>query len=69
MIFWNDYTPEYVAIVAIEAALLTTEKTPAPPKPPLPNCPQCKGTGKIKTGDGQGVTACPCTEREDEPKR
>ena len=61
---WNEYTPDYVAIIATQAAVLQMQdKAPAPPKPPLPNCPKCKGTGKIRTGDGQGVTACPCTER------
>ena len=62
----NDYTPDYVAIVAIQAAIMEkSHPLPAPLKPPLPNCPQCKGTGKVKTGDGLGVTACPCTERSD----
>lgn len=65
--FWDvDHTPQYVAIIATQAALHSlsdTAPTPAPPKPPLPNCPQCKGTGKIRTGDNQGWTACPCTER------
>lgn len=62
---WTDYTPEYVAIVAIQSALVERAETPAPPKPPLPNCPQCKGTGKIRTGDNLNWTACPCTERQD----
>lgn len=66
---WNDYTPDYVAIIATEAAVHSLrDAAPSPPKPPLPNCPQCKGTGKIKTGDGQGVTACPCTERDYQKK-
>jgi hypothetical protein len=63
---WNDYTPDYVAIIATEAAVLSMrESPPAPPKPPLPNCQQCKGTGRIKTGDSQNWTACPCTERSE----
>lgn len=62
---WNEYTPDYVAVVAIQAAVLQLrEASPAPPKPPKPNCPQCKGTGRIKTGDNQGWTACPCTDPE-----
>ena len=62
---WNDYTPDYIAIIATQAALAAQveQVAPAPPKPPLPNCPQCKGTGQIRTGDNQGWTACPCTER------
>ena len=63
---WNEYTPDYVAIIATEAAVMSLrDAAPAPPKPPLPNCPQCKGTGKIRTGDGQNWTACPCTERQE----
>jgi len=64
---WTEYTPQYVAIIAIEAAMLT--ELPPPIKPPLPGCPQCKGTGKIKTGDGHTWTACPCTERKDTEKQ
>lgn len=60
----SEYLPDYVAIIATQAAIVSVEKAPpAPPKPPLPNCPQCKGTGQIRTGDDQGWTACPCTER------
>jgi hypothetical protein len=63
---WNEYTPDYVAIIATQAAVMSlVDEAPAPPKPPLPNCPQCKGTGKIRTGDGQNWTACPCTERKE----
>jgi hypothetical protein len=63
---WNEYTPDYVAIIATEAAVMSLlDTSPAPPKPPLPNCQQCKGTGKIRTGDGQNWTACPCTERQE----
>lgn len=61
-----DYTPEYVALIAAQAAYhssLNVAPAPAPPKPALPNCPQCKGTGKIRTGDNQNWTTCPCTER------
>ena len=61
---WNEYTPDYVAIIATQAAAMSLRtEAPAPPKPPLPNCKDCKGTGQIRTGDGQGWTACPCTER------
>jgi hypothetical protein len=66
MLWWTDHTPQYTAIVATQAALHSLSDmapTPAPPKPPLPNCPQCKGSGQIRTGDNQGWTACPCTER------
>lgn len=65
--FWNDYTPDYVAIVATNAAILAQVDHVVPsPKPPLPNCPKCKGTGKVKTGDGQNWTNCPCTERAEQ---
>jgi hypothetical protein len=61
---WNEYTPDYVAIIATQAAIMSLrDAAPAPPKPPLPNCTKCKGTGQIKTGDGHTWTACPCTER------
>jgi hypothetical protein len=59
-LYWNDYTPKYVAI---HAALDSEQAAPAPPKPPDPKCPKCKGTGKVKTGDGYHVTDCSCTER------
>ena len=63
---WNEYTPDYVAIIATQAAVMSmVDEATAPPKPPLPDCPQCKGTGKIRTGDGQNWTACPCTERKE----
>lgn len=62
--FWNDYTPDYVAIVATQMAIIAQAQDPHPTiKPPLPNCSKCKGTGKVKTGDGLNWTNCPCTER------
>lgn len=61
---WDAYTPDYIAIVAAQAAIVAQMDAAKPAlKPPLPNCPQCKGTGKVKTGDGQHWTNCPCTER------
>lgn len=61
-----DYTPEYLAIIATQAAyhaVLNPVVVTPNVSPPLPNCPQCKGSGKIRTGDNQNWTACPCTER------
>jgi hypothetical protein len=62
--FWDDNTPDYIAIIATQAAIIAQMEEAKPtPKPPLPNCPQCKGTGKVRTGDNQNWTNCPCTER------
>lgn len=68
-LYWNDYTPHYVAVIAIQAALdvESAKPTPAPPKPADPKCPKCKGTGKVKTGDGLHWTDCSCTERAECP--
>lgn len=68
-IYWTEHTPHYVAVIAIHAALDadTAPPTPQPPKPADPKCVKCKGTGKIRTGDGQHWTACPCTERSECP--
>lgn len=55
-----DLTPR----VAVEMAyVITTEATPPivpVEREPDPNCPDCRGTGKIKTGDGQAWTRCDC---------
>lgn len=62
--FWSDQTPDYIAIIATQAAIIAQMEEAKPsPKPPLQNCPKCKGTGKVKTGDNQNWTNCPCTER------
>jgi hypothetical protein len=62
--FINDYTPDYVALVAVQAAVVAQMEEAKPaPKPPLKNCSLCKGTGKVRTGDNQNWTNCPCTER------
>ena len=60
-----DYMPQYVAIVAVQAALESERGVtlPAPLRPPDPKCAKCKGTGQVRTGDGQHWTACSCTER------
>lgn len=59
-----DLLPQYVAIVAVQAAVESERVVlPAPLKPPDPKCPKCKGSGQVKTGDGQHWTACSCTER------
>ena len=62
--FFDDYTPDYVALVAVQAAIVAQMEEAKPtPKPPLKNCSLCKGTGKVRTGDNQNWTNCPCTER------
>jgi hypothetical protein len=62
--FIDDYTPDYVALVAVQAAIVAQMEEAKPaPKPPLKNCSLCKGTGKVRTGDNQNWTNCPCTER------
>jgi hypothetical protein len=68
-LYWNEYTPQYVAVVAIQAAVEAERKplSPAPPKPADPKCPKCKGTGRIKTGDGHAWTSCSCTEMAECP--
>ncbi len=68
-LYWNEYTPQYVAVIAIQAALdvESAKPTPAPPKPADPKGPKCKGTGKVKTGDGLHWTECSCTERAECP--
>lgn len=57
---WFDYTPDYVAIIATQAAIV--EDATSGPRPPDPKCEKCGGTGKVRTGDGQGWTACECTD-------
>jgi hypothetical protein len=64
---WSDPPePLYVAIIATQAAyhaqLDAVPAPPRPPSPPLKDCKECKGTGKIRTGDNQNWTACPCTD-------
>ena len=60
-----DMLPQYVAIVAVQAAedAERCAVLPAPLQPPDQKCPKCRGTGKITTVDGQAWTACSCTER------
>lgn len=65
----NAAPPEdYVGVVAVEAAyasLLPARVEPKPepgPRPVDPNCGTCKGTGRVKSGDGQGWTKCPACQ-------
>jgi hypothetical protein len=58
--------PDYIGMVAAEAAyasLLSSAPEPKPddpaPRPVDPNCPTCKGTGKVRSGDGISWTKCP----------
>lgn len=53
---------DYVGVVAVEAAyttLLPKSVKPAPKPIDPANCPTCKGTGRVRTGDGQHWTKCP----------
>lgn len=52
---------DYIALVASEAAYsaLLPDKTPVKPKVPTKDCTTCNGTGRVRTGDGQGWTKCP----------
>ena len=65
-------TQDYIGVAAAEAAyasLLPERSDPEPaPQPPDPNCPKCHGTGKVPSGDGQGVTKCPvCQASAEKP--
>jgi hypothetical protein len=56
--------PDYIGMVAAEAAyaaLLPNNVQPdkRPVRPIDPNCATCKGTGKVRSGDGQGWSNCP----------
>jgi hypothetical protein len=53
--------PDYVGPIAAEAAYtsMAPEKEVVKPKVPTKDCKTCNGTGKVKTGDGQGWTKCP----------
>jgi hypothetical protein len=60
----NATPPEkdYIGVVAAEVAYaaLLPSAPPVAPKPVDPkNCSTCGGTGKVRTGDGQGWTKCP----------
>lgn len=49
-----------VSAAAAYASLLPRTAPVTPPKPVDPkNCPTCGGTGRVRTGDGQGWTKCP----------
>lgn len=52
----------YIGMVAAETAYsaLLSGTTPVKPTPVDPkDCTTCKGTGKVRSGDGQGWTKCP----------
>ena len=52
---------DYVGPVAVEFAYAAAQPTAAPVKPKVPTseCKNCNGTGRVRTGDGQGWTKCP----------
>jgi DnaJ-class molecular chaperone len=56
-----------LAYTTLEAAPVNPEPEPAPPRPVDPNCPTCKGTGKVRTGDGQNWTKCPRCQSDSAP--
>lgn len=56
--------PDYVGVVAAEAAYsaLLPDAAPVKPKVPTKDCTTCNGTGRVRSGDGQGWTKCPDCE-------
>lgn len=69
----KPHQEDYIGLVAAEAAYASliraaTPVTPAPPVDPK-NCPTCGGTGRVKTGDGQGWTKCPTCKPITEPAK
>jgi hypothetical protein len=66
--------PDYIGMVAAEAAyaaLLPSAPQPKPddpaPRPVDPNCATCKGTGRVRSGDGLSWTKCPTCQPLTEP--
>jgi hypothetical protein len=55
---------DYVGRVAAEAAYASLRPTATPTKPKVPRseCKTCDGTGRVRSGDGQGWTKCPDCE-------
>lgn len=55
--------PDYVGQVAAEAAYSAMLQTAAPEeddtRPVNPDCKTCNGTGRVRSGDGQGWSKCP----------
>lgn len=53
----------YIGMVSAAAAYAALLPRTAPVNPPTPvdpkNCPTCGGTGRVRSGDGQGWTKCP----------
>jgi hypothetical protein len=63
---------DYIGVVSAEAAYASLLPGSAPVNPPKPvdpkNCPTCGGTGKVRTGDGQGWTKCPTCQPASDAK-
>lgn len=57
---------DFVGVVAAEVAYASflPDKEVKPSKPIDPNCPVCKGTGRVRTGDDQGIMKCPRCQAE-----
>jgi len=54
-----------LAYTTLSEGPATPEPTPGPaPRPIDPNCGTCRGTGKVRTGDGQHWTKCPTCQAE-----
>lgn len=45
-----------------QAAYEAVKRPPAPAPPPAACCKDCRGTGKVRSGDGQALVDCPCPE-------
>jgi hypothetical protein len=58
---------DYVGPVAAEAAYASLRQSdePAKPKVPRSECKTCEGTGRVRSGDGQGWTKCPDCEPDE----
>lgn len=52
---------DYIGVVAAEAAYSAALPSKAPVRPNVDpkDCKTCNGTGKVRSGDGQGWTKCP----------
>lgn len=57
-------TPDYVSILAAEAAYAAMQPSAAPTKPKVPRseCTTCNGTGRVRSGDGHEWSKCPDCE-------
>jgi hypothetical protein len=55
----KDYTGYVAAEAAYSAAMLTAEPEMPDDRKVNPDCKTCNGTGRVRSGDGQGWSKCP----------